>query len=49
MPNFERGFGPTVSKLIDIGAIAADYTMVAILSSPRNQNYSSRAAPRPIA
>ncbi|SON62559.1 Serine/threonine-protein kinase PknE [Mycobacterium simulans] len=42
--NFERGFGPTVSKLIDIGAIAADYTMVAILSSPRNQDYSSRAA-----
>ncbi|BBX72801.1 DsbA family protein [Mycobacterium shinjukuense] len=42
--NFERGFGPTVSKLIDIGAIAADYSMVAILDSPRNQNYSSRAA-----
>jgi protein-disulfide isomerase len=41
--NFERNFGPTVSKLIDIGAIAADYSMVAILDSPRNQNYSSRA------
>jgi protein-disulfide isomerase len=41
--NFERTFGPTVSKLIDIGAIAADYSMVAILDSPRNQNYSSRA------
>ncbi len=26
--NFERGFGPTVSKLIDSGAIAADYYMV---------------------
>ncbi|BBX97608.1 DsbA family protein [Mycobacterium lacus] len=41
--NFERNFGPTVSKLIDVGAIAADYDMVAILDSPRNQNYSSRA------
>jgi protein-disulfide isomerase len=42
--NFERSFGSTVSRLIDIGAIAADYSMVSILSSPRNQNYSSRAA-----
>ncbi len=42
--NFERGFGSTVSKLIDIGAIAADYSMVTILDSPRTQNYSSRAA-----
>jgi protein-disulfide isomerase len=41
--NFERTFGPTVSKLIDIGAIAADYNMVSILDSARNQNYSSRA------
>jgi protein-disulfide isomerase len=41
--NFERTFGPTVSKLIDIGAIAVDYSMVSILDSPRNQNYSSRA------
>ena len=41
--NFERTFGPTVSRLIDIGAIAADYDMVAILDSPRSQNYSSRA------
>jgi protein-disulfide isomerase len=41
--NFERTFGPTVSKLIDIGAIAADYSMVSILDSPHNQNYSSRA------
>lgn len=42
--NFERTFGPTVSKLIDIGAIAADYSMVSILDSQRTQNYSSRAA-----
>lgn len=41
--NFERTFGPTVSKLIDLGAIAADYNMVSILDSPRNQDYSSRA------
>jgi protein-disulfide isomerase len=41
--NFERTFGPTVSRLIDLGAIAADYSMVSILDSPRNQNYSSRA------
>ncbi|OBH03358.1 MULTISPECIES: DsbA family protein [unclassified Mycobacterium] len=41
--NFERAFGPTVSKLIDIGAIAADYSMVAILDNQKNQNYSSRA------
>jgi protein-disulfide isomerase len=41
--NFERTFGPAVSKLIDTGAIAADYYMVGILDSPRNKNYSSRA------
>ncbi len=41
--DFERTFGPTVSKLIDIGAIAADYSMVSILDSPKSQNYSSRA------
>lgn len=41
--NFERTFGPTVSKLIDSGAIAADYYMVSILDRPQNDNYSSRA------
>ncbi len=41
--NFERTFGPTVSKLIDSGAIAADYYMVGLLSRPQNDNYSSRA------
>lgn len=41
--NFERTFGPTVSRLIDVGAIAADYSMVSILDNSRNQNYSSRA------
>jgi protein-disulfide isomerase len=41
--NFERAFGPTVSKLIDTGAIAADYYMLGFLSRPQNQEYSSRA------
>ena len=42
--NFERAFGPTVSKLIDTGAIAADYYMLGFLSRPQNDEYSSRAA-----
>lgn len=41
--NFEREFGPTVSKLIESGAIAADYYMVGILSRPQNDDYSTRA------
>ena len=41
---WEATFGPTVSKLIDIGAVAGDYNMVAILDNPRtHNNYSSRA------
>lgn len=40
--NFERGFGPTISKLIDSGAVAADYYMVGILDRAGN-GYSSRA------
>jgi protein-disulfide isomerase len=40
---FERTFGPTINQLVDSGAIAADYYMVAILDSPSNGNYSSRA------
>ncbi|MDV3127198.1 DsbA family protein [Mycobacterium sp. 21AC1] len=39
---FERQFGPTISKLIDAGAIAADYHMVAILDK-QGGGYSSRA------
>ena len=39
---FEHTFGATVDKLIDIGAVAADYYMVAILDRPR-RDYSSRA------
>lgn len=41
--NLERGFGPTISRLIDSGAIAADYHMVAILDRGQNDDYSSRA------
>ena len=32
---FEQQFGPTVNKLIDTGAVAADYYMVAILDRQR--------------
>ena len=41
--DFEQKFGPTLNQLIDSGAIAADYYMVAILDSPSNGNYSSRS------
>jgi protein-disulfide isomerase len=41
--NFEKQFGPTVSKLIDTGAVAADYYMVAILDR-QGDGYSSRAS-----
>ncbi|MFG1929521.1 DsbA family protein [Mycobacterium sp. NPDC048908] len=40
---FEQQFGPTVNKLIDTGAVAADYYMVAILDR-QGDGYSSRAA-----
>jgi len=40
---FEQGFGPTISKLIESGAVAVDYNMVAILDRPANDNYSSRS------
>jgi protein-disulfide isomerase len=42
--DFEQTYGPTITKLIDTGAVAADYYMVAILNSAANQNYSTRAA-----
>jgi protein-disulfide isomerase len=40
---FEQQFGVAVNQLVNSGAIAADYYMVAILDRPQNQNYSSRA------
>jgi protein-disulfide isomerase len=42
--DFEKAFGPTISKLIDSGAVAADYYMVSILNSRANDDYSTRAA-----
>lgn len=41
---FEQQFGPTITNLIDTGAVATEYNMVAILDRPANQNYSSRAS-----
>jgi protein-disulfide isomerase len=41
---FEKAFGPTLSKLIDSGAVAVDYVPLAILNSPINDKYSTRAA-----
>ncbi|EHB59480.1 DSBA oxidoreductase [Mycolicibacterium rhodesiae JS60] len=41
---FEKVFGPTITKLTDSGAVATDYYMVAILNSSFNKNYSTRAA-----
>ncbi|HZE14228.1 MAG TPA: hypothetical protein VE197_00105 [Mycobacterium sp.] len=43
---FEHTFGATVDTLIDSGAVAADYYMVAILDRP-GRDFSSRAAPPP--
>ncbi|MGI9124783.1 MAG: DsbA family protein [Mycobacterium sp.] len=40
--DFEKSFGPTVTKLIDAG-VAVDYYMVSILDKT-NKGYSSRAA-----
>jgi protein-disulfide isomerase len=42
--DFEKTFGATISKLIDSGAVAADYYMVSILNSRANDDYSTRAA-----
>ncbi|WP_197380879.1 DsbA family protein [Mycolicibacterium mengxianglii] len=42
--SFEQAMGPTLNKLIDSGAVAVDYNMVAILDTPMNDNYSTRAA-----
>ena len=41
---FEKTFGPTIGKLVEAGAIAADYYSVSILNSAVNDNYSTRAA-----
>lgn len=41
--DFEKAFGPTLTKLVDSGAAAVDYYMVSILNRTNN-GYSSRAA-----
>ena len=41
--DFEKNFGPTIAKLIDSGAAAVDYNMLAILNRT-NGGYSTRAA-----
>ncbi|AEV76341.1 protein-disulfide isomerase [Mycolicibacterium rhodesiae NBB3] len=41
--NFEKQFGNTINKLIDSGAVAADYYMVSILDR-QGDGYSTRAA-----
>ncbi len=42
--DFEQQFGPTISRLIERGAVQADYYMVSILNTAQNDNYPSRAA-----
>lgn len=42
--SFEQAMGPTINKLIDSGAVATDYHLVAILDTPTNDNYSTRSA-----
>jgi protein-disulfide isomerase len=41
---FEQTMGPMLNKLVDSGAVALDYHMVAILDTPTNNNYSTRSA-----
>jgi protein-disulfide isomerase len=40
---FEKAMGPTVTQLIDSGAIAADYTMVDIVGANAHVDYSKRS------
>lgn len=41
--NFERNYGKTMAKLVDVGAIAVDYHPANILSKQGRDNYSGRA------
>lgn len=41
--DFEKAFGPTIAKMIDSGAVAVDYYMMAILNRT-NGGFSARAA-----
>ena len=43
--DFEKNFGPTVNKLVESGAVAVDYYMVALPGLDKgNKGYSTRAA-----
>ena len=43
--DFEKAFGPTITKLVDSGAVAVDYYMVALPGLDKgNHGYSTRAA-----
>jgi len=43
--DFEKAFGPTVNKLVESGAVAVDYYMVALPGLDKgNKGYSTRAA-----
>ncbi|WP_370061327.1 DsbA family protein [Mycobacterium sp. MAA66] len=42
--NFEKGYGPTLSKLVDSGAIAVDTYMVSLLGRGDKNSYSTRSA-----
>ncbi|TGD88044.1 DsbA family protein [Mycolicibacterium sp. CH28] len=42
--DFEKAYSSTIGKLVESGAIAADYYPVAILNSALNKDYSTRAA-----
>lgn len=41
---FEQTFATTLANLIDSGAVAVDYYLVAALDAPENDDYSTRAA-----
>ena len=47
--DFEQQFGPTVNKLIDTGAVAADYYMVAILDRQGDELLVARRRTPPTA
>lgn len=42
--DFEKTFGPAISKMVETGAVAMDYYMVSILNSASTNNYSTRAS-----
>lgn len=41
---FEKTFGPAIAKMVETGAVATDYYMVAILNNASTNKYSTRAS-----